>query len=258
MNKVYTQQDELAAFPSSGNRGCCYGMFNRFGGVSTGPFASRNVGRNVGDAEEAVRENRRRIKELMGVRSLLSVTQVHGTSIYYVTEPPLGDVNGGEADAIITDKCEVGLMIQQADCQAVLLFDPVRGVIAAVHCGWRGSVQQILARVIDGMEQHYNTVPADLYAAISPSLGPCCAEFVNYKKELPVDFTRFMVRDDYFDFWQISKSQLVSCGMQEHRIRVDGTCSCCSKEYFSYRRAARTSGGVTGRSCSVISLKTNL
>ena len=120
-------------------------------------------------------------------------------------------------DALITDLSGVGLMIQQADCQAVLLFDPVKEVIAAVHCGWRGSVQGILGRVIAVMVENYGTAPADLQAVISPSLGPCCAEFVNYRQELPAEFQQFMVRDNYFDFWQISRYQLISAGMSEQQ-----------------------------------------
>lgn len=255
MNKLYLHQTELGEFPATAGMFCCYGMFNRFGGVSRGLYASRNVGRNVGDTEEAVTENRRRIKESMGVGTLLSANQVHGTDIYCMTEPSLEDLKGGEADALITDVPGVGLMIQQADCQAVLLFDPVREVVAAVHCGWRGSVQRILVRVIGVMKQNYGTVPADLYGMISPSLGPCCAEFVNYKEELPPEFCKFMVRENYFDFWQISTFQMISCGMIEQRIGVAAICSCCSEDYFSYRRATRLGGGVTGRNCSVVCLK---
>ena len=143
-------------------------------------------------------------------------------------------------------------MIQQADCQAVLLFDPVRNVAAAVHCGWRGSVANILEKVVYRMISGFGVSPEELLVAISPSLGPCCAEFVNYKKELPVAFRSFKVQEDYFDFWRISKHQLVSAGVIEENITVTGSCTCCSKDYFSYRRSSRISDGVTGRNCSVI------
>ncbi|MFO7628638.1 MAG: cytochrome c biogenesis protein ResB [Prochlorococcaceae cyanobacterium] len=65
---------------------------------------------------------------------------------------------------------------------------------AAVHCGWRGSVQNILPQVIKVMAENYATAPADLLAVISPSLGPCCAEFVNYRRELPPAFEQFWRR----------------------------------------------------------------
>jgi hypothetical protein len=148
-------------------------------------------------------------------------------------------------------------MIQQADCQAVLLFDPVRQVIAAVHCGWRGSVQNILSQVLQVMMENYATAPADVQAVISPSLGPCCAEFINYRHELPPEFEQFMVRKNYFDFRQISRYQLVSAGMSDERIASANMCTCCNDDYFSYRRACRLQNGQTGRNCSVIALKDN-
>lgn len=244
----------MGEFSEADGWSCHYAMFNRFNGVSEGLFSSCNVGRDVGDALEAVAENRRKIKEAMGVTSLLTANQVHGTNIFRMTQTPSGDLQVGEADALVTDVPGVGLMVQQADCQAVLLYDPVKKVIGAVHCGWRGSVQRILGRVIGFMGENYGCQPADMYGVISPSLGPCCGEFINHKKELPLEFHKFMVRDNHFDFWQISRSQMVGSGMDGERIQTAGVCTCCSEDYFSYRRAVKQSGGVTGRHCSVICL----
>jgi polyphenol oxidase len=244
-------------FATQNTTHCNYAMFDRHGGVSRGLYASLNVGDHVGDQDEAVQENRGNVKKNMAVSQMLSAKQVHGTEIYCLTEPLAIDREVEGFDALITDLSGVGLMIQQADCQAVLLFDSVREVIAAVHCGWRGSVQRILERVISVLVENYGTAPADLQAVISPSLGPCCAEFVNYRRELPSDFRQFMVRDNYFDFWLITKSQLMKTGMSEERIRTTEICTCCSDDYFSYRRATRLSDGLTGRNCSVIALDKN-
>lgn len=233
----------------------CYGFFNRHGGVSCDPYASLNVGHRLGDISAAVDENRRLVKEALGISRLLSAKQVHGRGIFCLTESLQEDRSEEGVDALITGLSDVGLMIQQADCQAVLLFDPIRRVIAAVHCGWRGSVQDILPEVIEVMSQNYGSEPGDLLGAVSPSLGPCCAEFVNYKSELPPEFEPFMVRDNYFDFWQISRHQLISAGMKDTHIRIAGICTCCSDDYFSYRRATRQMNGVTGRNCSVIVLR---
>jgi len=245
---------ETGEFAASAGGTCRYAMFNRRGGLSSGPYASLNVGDRLGDLKEAVQENRSLVKRTMVVSRLLSARQIHGTGIYCLTDYPSGDREVEDSDALITDLADVGLMIQQADCQAVLLFDPVRQVIAAVHCGWRGSVQGILGRVVAVMTENYGTVPAELQAVISPSLGPCCAEFINYRQELPEEFRRFMVRPDYFDFWAISRYQLEQAGMSRQRVRVAGVCTCCSDDYFSYRRATRKGNGLTGRNCSVIAL----
>jgi polyphenol oxidase len=240
----------------TGNYGahCSYGMFSRHGGVSGEPYASLNVGVYVGDRPKAVATNRHLVREAMRIPALLSARQVHGQGVYCLTKPLTEDQEVDGFDALITDVAGVGLTIQQADCQAVLLFDPRREVIAAVHCGWRGSVLQIVPQVVEVMARNYGTIAADLQAVISPSLGPCCAEFVNFRSELPADFQQFMVRDNYFDFWRITRSQLTASGVVEAHIQTAGHCTCCSDDYFSYRRATRQGGGQTGRNCAVIAL----
>lgn len=146
-------------------------------------------------------------------------------------------------------------MIQQADCQAVLLHDPIHRAIAAIHCGWRGSVAGIIEKTVARMQGCFGSEPAFLQAAVSPSLGPCCGEFVNYEAELPQAFQRFQVRENYFDFWEISRWQLQECGVKAASIAVAGQCTVCSSDYFSYRRACRENSGRTGRNCSVIVLR---
>jgi hypothetical protein len=254
MTIISPARPTIGEFPTRAGT-CCYGMFNRHGGVSVDPYASLNVGRRLGDSPAAVEENRLRVKAALRIPRVLSARQIHGRGISCLTEPLREDRSIDGVDALVTDRPGIGLMIQQADCQAVLLCDPVREVIAAVHCGWRGSVQGILPVVIAVMVNTYGTQPADLQGVISPSLGPCCAEFVNYKRELLPAFEPFMVQDNYFDFWRISMFQMVSAGMVESRIRTAGVCTCCSDDYFSYRRATRQHGGPTGRNCSVIALR---
>ena len=249
------QYPNIKHFTEQGTRHCNYAMFDRHGGVSRGVYGSLNVGEQVGDQPQAVQENRERVRAALSVAHVLSAKQVHDTGVYCLTEPLTDNREVEGFDALITDRPGVGLMIQQADCQAVLLFDPVRQVIAAVHCGWRGSVQNILPQVLKVMAETYATVPADVQAVISPSLGPCCAEFVNYRRELPPEFEQFMVRKNYFDFRQISRNQLISAGMSDARIESANRCTCCSEDYFSYRRASRLHNGLTGRNCSVIALK---
>ena len=245
----------LRSFPSQKDIACCYHMFDRHSGVSSGKYESLNIGNFTGDQQAQVEENRRRVRMSIGVSALVSARQVHGNKVCCLATTVNTDIEIDGVDALVTDLTDVGLVIQQADCQAVLLFDPGKEVIAAVHCGWRGSVQQIIARTIMVMTEQYGSKPADVRAVISPSLGPCCAEFINYKKELPEVFYTFMLSGDHFDFWQISRYQLCCAGLVESHIRTVGICTCCSPDYFSYRRASRTDGGVTGRNCSVIMLR---
>lgn len=233
---------------------CRYGFFNRHEGVSEPPFASLNIGLAVGDDDSRVEENRRLVRQRMGAVCLLSGRQVHGDRVYLLERSLTQDEEVAGYDALISRQRGVGLVIQHADCQAVLLYDPVGQAIGAVHSGWRGSVANIIGKTVAAMTEAFTTNPAHLQALISPSLGPCCAEFVNYALELPVEFQRYMDERAHFNFWEISRRQLQDAGLPAEAITLPEVCTCCSSDYFSYRRACRQTDGITGRNCSVIVL----
>lgn len=230
-------------------------FFDRHGGLSKSPFQSLNVSFSVGDDLRNVVRNRAIIKQAVGVDTLVSAKQVHGDNIYHLKSLPKRDLEVEGYDAIITQVKNVGLVIQQADCQGVLLYDKAKKAVAAIHCGWRGSVEEIIRKSIVEMQKLFSTDPNDLQATISPSLGPCCGEFKNYSEELPEKFHSFQVEENYFDFWRISKQQLLDSGLQDSAISISGCCTSCSSDYFSYRRARRNGDGITGRNCSVIVLR---
>ncbi len=230
-----------------------HGMFNALGGVSNPPFASLNLSFSVGDTPENVRTNRSVAQQSLGLTRLISVKQVHNDSILLAEEHHIGTEPEGY-DAIISTLPGTGLLIQQADCQAVLLWAPQPQVVAAIHCGWRGSVLGIIGKTIDCMQQEYGVAPETIRAVISPSLGPCCAEFVNYRQELPTWMHDFQTSPNHFDFWAISRQQLMQAGISPQHIDTAGLCTKCNDSYFSYRRAVHNSGGITGRNGSIIGL----
>ncbi len=231
------------------------GFFNRHGGQSLVPFNTNNVSHGVGDTELAIAKNRLSIKKMLGVDILLSAQQVHEDKVYSSFGIQLeSDVEVNGFDALVTNQRGVGLMIQQADCQAVLLFDSVTQTIAAAHCGWRGSVVGIIGNTLEVMKSYFKVKPEDLQVAVSPSLGPCCSEFIHHRRELPDSFRDFQVKENYFDFWKITRWQLEQAGVPEEAVSVAEVCTSCSPDYFSYRRARRYGDGVTGRNCSVIAL----
>ena len=237
----------LAAFPE-----LVHGFFTRRGGVSLAPYDSLNLSWSVGDRREAVLANRRRVQEALGLSWLASANQVHGRGEAVITENP-AEPNGemATADILCTDRPGVGLLIKQADCQAVMLYDPGRRVVANVHCGWRGQAQNVLGAAVARLAAGYGCRPADLHAAISPSLGPCCAEVRNVRREFPPELWRYEVRPHYFDLWQLSRDQLQAAGLKPENIEVAGLCTRCrSAEFFSYRRDK-----ITGRQGTVIALK---
>ena len=223
--------------------------FSRHGGASEAPYHSRNVGLHVGDDQTLVLRNRALLKAELGLPRLVSAKQVHGDSILNVDWLPAADVEHSGYDALMTNIPGVGLMIQQADCQAVMLYDPEHGAVANIHSGWRGSVQNIIAKTVVAMTAAYGTRPASLFAAVSPSLGPCCGEFVNYQQELPLAFHGYQIEPKHFDFWAISRDQPRDCGVRREQIEIAGCCTACDGNYSSDRPYK-----VTGRFASVIGM----
>ena len=235
-----------------------HGVFTRHGGVSRSPCDSLNVVWSNGDRQEAVHENLRRIKKVLQLDQLVAASQVHGDTVHVVdktvmeraeTRLPLLLVPSG--DALVTCLRGVGLLIKIADCQAVFLVDPVRKAIANVHCGWRGSVNAILPKTVRILREDFGSRPEDLLATVSPSLGPCCGEFRNYRDELPPFFWSFQTKPLYFDFWAISRRQLCEAGLRPEHIEVAGRCTKCeTRDFFSYRGES-----TTGRMAAVIAWK---
>jgi len=245
-----SSENSRLVFPGFSYPSLFHGTFTRRGGVSPAPYDSLNVAYGLDDDEGNVRENRDRIKASLNIRMLVSCRQVHGDRVAVIAEKPATDIVVNGHDALITAETGIGLMIQHADCQAILLHDPVKKVVGIIHAGWRGSVANIAPKTVAAMRKSYGCDPADLRAAISPSLGPCCAEFVNYQQELPAEFYRYQVRPHHFDFWAISRDQLHRAGVRTGNIAVANHCTVCNPDYFSFRRDR-----ITGRCASVIGIR---
>lgn len=226
-----------------------HAVFTRHGGFSDTPYDRLNVSTATGDREERVAANLALIRDVIGARRLVGMTQVHGTRIAVLDDARAPEP--GQADALVTSLPGVALMVKQADCQAVILFDPVKAVVANVHCGWRGNAADILEGVVSTMKARFGCDPAVLRAAIGPSLGPCCAEFTTFETVFPDHFRRFMVSMSHFDLWEISRSQLLQAGLRKENIERAGVCTRCRTDlFFSYRGE-----GVTGRFATVVMLQ---
>jgi polyphenol oxidase len=235
-----------------------FGHFNRFdglfhaigcrgGGGSQPPFDGFNLSYGVGDEPDRVAANRRRWLEMTGGGVHCYAYQNHGTGIEVIKR---GKRCGGvetqtapvAADALITDCPGVRLLIQTADCQAVMLFEPVKRVVANIHCGWRGSSGNIIGLTVRRMAVAFECDPERMIAAIGPSLGPCCAEFVNYETEIPRALWPFRVGPHHFDFWRISRHQLLAAGLLDGHVHSAGICTRCNPHLFFSYRASRTTG----------------
>lgn len=204
-----------------------------------------------------MRTHSEKIAEKISVpfQRLIFANQMHSKNVFALKKDDPFPVSPIEnIDAFVTNRDDVFLMIRSADCQAILIFDSVRHVIAAVHSGWRGSMQNILGATIAVMCDEFGSLANDLYVAISPSIGPCCQVFSDPFSELPREFHSFILSGNSVDFWAVTDSQLREAGIPESHIKNPRICtSCHTDEYFSYRKE----GSGTGRFASVISLAIN-
>jgi len=235
--------------------GLVHGFFTRHGGVSAPPYSSLNAAWTIGDAHEAVATNLDLIRRALGVSRLVASPQVHGDAIHVIDEEALARCEECSplfitppGDALITSLPDVGIVIKVADCQPIFLVDPVRHVVANIHCGWRGSVARFPLKVVQFLTDRFGCRPQNLLAAVGPSLGPCCAEFIHYREELPQAFWQFETGPKHFDFWAITRRQLTAAGLRPEKIAVAGRCTKCETDtFFSYRGEKNT-----GRLAAVI------
>jgi YfiH family protein len=253
----------------------------RPGGVS--PLVNEevlNLGFTDWDSRENVQENRRRFQIVAGAPDLPLVTlkQFHSDVIHVFAHPPANPCRG---DASTTNRSGLLLAIQTADCVPILLVDPKKHTIAAIHAGWRGTLARIAAKTIGKMQMHFGTKPADLLAAVGPAIGGCCYEvgtdvasqFLSQFADAPDYFDEFRTGDEpnpiqwlnrmppghqpppkgaLLDLRKANRSQLLAAGLRSQNIHVSDLCTACHPDLlFSYRKQGPTSG----RLMSVIGIR---
>lgn len=237
-----------------------HGIFTRKGGESEAPFASLNLGGNVGDDPRAVRSNHERMYAALGIDQggVCSVWQVHSADVVIANAPVGGRRWLAKADAMMTDRAGITLSMRFADCVPILLRDPVRGVVAMAHAGWRGTVQGIAAETVRAMNKTYGSRPQDIQAGIGPSIGPDHYQVGEEVVTAVHDYfgaTDSLIRRDpvdnsaYLDLWAANSLDLQRAGVEQ--VEVAGICTAeHSDEFFSHRAEK----GRTGRFGAVLCL----
>lgn len=237
-----------AHFEAAG--GVVHAFSTRHGGVSTGIYASLDLGTTRGDDPACVRENYRRFCAAVGadVGRIAMSNQVHGSTVRPVTaadvKKDLYDPEGYEVDGLVTDIPGVALVIFGADCLPVLLYDPRRRVVAAVHAGWRGTALDIVGKAVEKMA-FYGCRPGDILAAIGPGISKCCFET---HEDVPNEMTSALgsgalhhiavIEGGKFrvDLKGLNAMNLEKAGVRPEHIAISGDCTACLHDkYWSHR-----------------------
>lgn len=240
------------------------GFTTRHEGVSRPPYNSLNLGTNTTDSPHNVKGNRSLLARAMGTRveQLVTVTQVHGTDILVIDSPneDFAHFHKLECDGIVTDQPGVLIGVCVADCVPILLLDPVKKVVAALHAGWKGTAAGIAAKGVETLVEFFGSKPSTIQAAVGPGIGSCCYEVDQAVKDA------FDKGDAGWEFVATGKGggkwgldlrransrQLIKAGLAEENIEVAEQCVACNHDlFFSYRR----DGGETGRQMGFIMLK---
>jgi YfiH family protein len=272
----FLQVPALSAFPW-----LIHGFSTSQGGVSS--FNARkvlNLGFTEWDTRENVQENRKLFQSALDADRLafVSVKQFHSDVVCDFSSAPNEPCS---ADASISKTPNLLLGIQTADCVPILLLDPKKRAVAAVHAGWRGTLQRIVEKTIGRMKMEFKTDPRDLFAAIGPAIGECCYEvgtevaaaFHSQFANAPEWFDELRTGDEpnplqwlnqfppghqpppknvRLDLRKANRAQLLTAGLHPQNIFVSDLCTACRPDLlFSYRKQ----GSESGRMMSVIGIR---
>ncbi len=234
---------------------------SKAGGCSKGGIEGLNLGFRVNDDIDSVKMNYKLISDDFKIpfESIVAAKQIHSTDIKIITEDEKGcgvsrHSEFFEADALVTDCTDIPIMVFYADCVPILLADTRRYVVAAIHSGWRGTVNQIASKAVEIMTSRFHSQPEDILAAIGPSIGKCCFETgsevaCEFDADLSVSLNngKFKV-----DLWEANKRILLNAGIPEDNIDLFGLCTMCNSNLlYSYR----THREKVGRMGAMIMLK---
>lgn len=241
--------------------GFANGFSTRSGGVSDFPENSLNLAGFNEDSAENIYENRRRfLKAFDGDFRLAMVWQVHGDEIKIVNS--LDDIGDSEekADAIISNLPNVLAGAKTADCVPVLIGDPVTGSYAAVHAGWRGTVQSIVVKAVKKLTEVYQADPQNMLAAIGPAAG--CTNYEIGTDVIEAFDNNFPGSEKYFsatrqghalvDLHRANRDQLLAAGLADDKIYTAPFCTMERPDLFFSYRLEKQMYGKTGRLLSVI------
>ena len=239
----------------------------RRGGVSEGALASLNLGVHRGDRPENVRENYRILGDAVGFAPAQTVftRQTHSDLVARVGRENRGEglyrEVGPERDGLITNEPGIALTCFSADCTPILLYDPVRRCVGAVHSGWRGTAAGIVYRCVERLGAEFGARPEDIRAAIGPCIGQCCFET---DENVPAAMRAALGEDAeaairaaengkyYVNLRLLNVLWLQRAGVRHVDVCADCT-RCAPDRYWSHRYA----GNVRGSLASIIML-TNL
>jgi len=236
-----------------------HGFLGRKGGISEGHYEGLNLGLSSGDTEDKVAANRQIVLQEFGKsqQQTCAFHQIHSDKILSAS----GTWFEHQADASVTDDPELFLVVSVADCMPVLFHDPVKNVVGAAHCGWRGTVQEIAAKTVQKMQDDYGSSVKDIQVAMGMGIrqesyqvgAEVVSEFTEagYSQD-DVAYVDTEVSDRFrLDVAAANRIQLLDKGILQENLWDSGLDTFTDdSRFYSHRRDK----GLTGRHWAVIHL----
>lgn len=270
-NVTYTESNGVPylQFPIFENQSLVHGFSTKLGGVSVGDCATMNLSFTRGDRLEDVKENHRLFAKALGydVEQLVLTEQVHSTNILRVGKSDTGEVflperAIKETDGLVTNEPGVVLMTFFADCVPLMFYDPVKQAIGNAHSGWRGTVGRMGQRMVEKMQEEFDSNPEDILAVVGPSICQKCYEVSeDVILEFQKAFDEKHWKDLYYkkenghyqlDLWQANRIILEETGLKAENICVSHV---CTNENADILFSHRFTGGKRGNLVAVMGLK---
>ena len=246
-----------------------HGFSTRFGGVSTGIYASMNLGQSRGDDPEKVQQNYRIIADTIGVSTewMVCSDQTHTTNVKVVTKEDAGKgllhpKDYQDIDGLITNVPGLCLVTYYADCVPLLFLDPVQKVIASSHSGWRGTVGHMGEITIQKMQSEFGCRPEHILAAIGPSI---CQDCYEVSEDVILEFQQAFPENIWADLyyrkengkyqlnlWKANEWILLNSGILPEHLAVTNLCTCCNSDLLFSHRASH---GKRGTLAAFLALK---
>lgn len=263
---------EYLTFPILEQTGMVRHLFStRVGGVSEGIYSTMNLSYTRGDEKEDVNENFRRIAEVLECRpdDIVCSDQTHTVNLRVVNGEDRGKgiirpKDYTDIDGLLTDEPGLVLATFYADCVPLYFVDTKRRAIALAHSGWRGTAARMGRCVAEKMKEVYGTDPADIVAAIGPSICQACYEVSEDVADVFAQEFRGKGQADeilinkgggkyQLNLWRANEIVLTEEGIPAEQIQVTDICTCHNSDYLFSHRASQGRRGNLGAFLGLIS-----
>ena len=219
----------------------------------------------ITNTEDNIKQEYEEIQNILDYKfiKIKKPIQTHTNIVKVLNEDNLED-DFQDVDGLITNLEDVALCVITADCQPIILYDPIKRIIGCIHSGWKGTLNKITKNAINLMNKEYNSNPSDIIACIAPSILKCCFEvdidvvdmfkenFNNIDEDIYLGDIKEGIQKYYIDTININKKELLDLGLKEENIILSNICTMCkSDKYHSYR----TDKDKSGRNLTLIAMK---